>query len=141
MIRVRMRPRVHPRASPPDGTISGSVAFWGAICSSRLEGPSSDCPGRAFTAVGTIPDPKHLRGAICAKMAVKMARASRPRDRKNTAKMAVPLSATVRNHSVMPADTIPPPIIRQPEQFARKRENGDERRGDRGCFPVTFWKK
>jgi|GEM_PF-5886293 len=47
----------HSIASPP---------LRCAIFSSRLEGQSSDCPGRAFTAVRTIPAPNTF-GAICAK--------------------------------------------------------------------------
>jgi len=43
----------------------------GAICSSQLEGQSSDYPGRAFTAVRTIPTPNAF-GAICAKTQMKV---------------------------------------------------------------------
>jgi len=44
--------------------------FWGAICSPQMEGQSSDCPGRAFTASGTIPTP-NTSGAICSETEMK----------------------------------------------------------------------
>jgi len=49
------------------GEASLDLSSGGAICSSRLQGPSSDYPGRAFTAVRTIPTPKLLRGNLLRK--------------------------------------------------------------------------